>query len=248
MQQAHNGIDNNNGGTLVRKGDARPHDVLMGRGHFNHTGNDRFLQIVSERQADYCAASYADKQQIADEVLQLVLDPTYLSGGSGGAGDCAYGPTSSLQPPPMPARFLQLESGDTRTDDCMFRIASGKAVDAKVKRNAKTKRRAPTANNQRNKSHSVRVQGTMAARLLVDTPNLPSTPPQMRISIGIIVVRMPICSVTMRFSRDCCNLPKKTALRIPPNRQSMLLMRPRRPDHQPPSIPPSAKMGPPHRG
>ena len=145
MQQAHNITDgadsnNNNSGTLVRKGDARPHDVLMGRGHFLHSGNDRFLQIVSERQADYCAAGYADKQQIANEVLQLVLDPTYLSGGSGGAGDCAYGPTS-LQPPPMPARFLQMEGGDTRTDDCMFRFASSKDIDAKVKMALRQKKR-----------------------------------------------------------------------------------------------------------
>ena len=150
MQQAHNGIDNNNSGTLVRKGDLRPHDVLMGRGHFHHPGNDRFLQIVSERRADYCAASYADKQQIANEVLQRVLDPTYLGGGSGGAGDCAYGPTS-LQPPPMPARFLQLESGDAKTDDCMFRFASGKAIDAKVKmalRQKKPQNRKKSTNSE----------------------------------------------------------------------------------------------------
>ena len=142
MQQAQSktNIDGNRSNTtdndeLVRKCDLRPHDVLMGRGHFNHPGNDRFLQIVSERQADYRAAKFTDKQQIATEVLELVLDPTHMSGGGedGSRQDettsGADGPTGLLPP----ARFLQLESGDKKSDDCTFRIVSGKAVDAKVK-------------------------------------------------------------------------------------------------------------------
>ena len=127
---------------LVRKCDVRPHDVLMGRGHFSHPGNDRFLLIVSERQADYRAAKFTEKQQIATEVLQLVLDPTYLSGGDGGGGGREEdettggdddGPNGVLPPVPMPARFLQLESGKRKSDYCTFRIVSGKAVDEKVK-------------------------------------------------------------------------------------------------------------------
>lgn len=165
MQQAHSnssvdgdGSNNTNSATLVRKGDARPHDVLMGRGHFVHPGNDRFLQIVSERRADYCAACYADKQRIATEVLERVLDPTYL-GGRPSSGDAGGGPTSL---PPLPARFLQLESGDTRTDDCMFRFASGKAVDAKVKMALRQKKRQDMkkrANDQR-----VGTKGSFSAR------------------------------------------------------------------------------------
>ena len=119
----------------MRKCDLRPHDVLVGRGHFNHPGNDRFLHIVSERQADYRAASYANKQQIATEVLELVLDPTYMSGGR--EGDSGQDETTSGADGPIgllpPARFLQLESGDKKFDDCTFRVVSGKAVDAKVK-------------------------------------------------------------------------------------------------------------------
>ena len=66
---------------LVRKSDVRPLDVLMGRGHFHHGGNNRFLRIVSKYKSDYVAQkNYVEKERIAREVMELVYDPTHLSG------------------------------------------------------------------------------------------------------------------------------------------------------------------------
>jgi len=125
-------VDGDSDSFLVPKSDVRPHDILMGRGHHLNPGNDRFLRIVSERQADYRAARFFDKQRIATEVLDLVVDLTHLSGREED-DEAAGGDGPARLPPITPARFLQLESGDRKSDDCVFRVMTGKAVEDKVK-------------------------------------------------------------------------------------------------------------------
>ena len=65
---------------LVLKSDVRPLDVLMGRGHFHHGGNARFLRIVAQRKDEYVSEkNYAEKERIAREVMECVYDPSYMA-------------------------------------------------------------------------------------------------------------------------------------------------------------------------
>jgi len=153
-----NGDNDGGGEVIVRKSDIRPLDVLMGRGHFHHPGNVRFLRIVAARKEEYVAEkSYATKAQIATEVIDQVYDPNYLSGAEcgfaesdhGGDGDGGVSSAATILQKTstckLPGRFLQLESGDIGEPTSVWRAISGKAVIDKVKMTLRQKSRGKAA-------------------------------------------------------------------------------------------------------
>lgn len=137
---------------LVLKSDIRPLDVLVGRGYFRHAGNVRFLRIVADRKEEYKAERTCDaKDRIANEVVELVHDPTYLSGAEDGFGPAAA--SGQL----LPGRFLQLESGDIKEPTSVWRPISGKAVNDKVKMALRQKARDKAARAKAKAASTVRV-------------------------------------------------------------------------------------------
>ena len=135
---------------LVPKSDVRPLDVLMGRGHFHHGGNARFLRIVAERKDEYVSQkNVAEKDRIAREAMECVYDPTYhtssacVDGAEEEGDEDGESSSGSQQLPPaaaLPGRFLQVDDGG----DC-YRIISGKTVLDKIKMNLRQKPRGRDA-------------------------------------------------------------------------------------------------------
>ena len=115
---------------LICKCDAEPLDVFTGRGHFSHPGNARFLRLVAERKAEYVSAKYSQKEKIATEVVELVYT---------GAEDCDGGGSSNAQLPVV--RFLQIETGDPKDPQSLWRVITGKEVMDKVKMKLRQKQR-----------------------------------------------------------------------------------------------------------
>ena len=133
---------NTNGPLLVRKRDVRPLDILVGRGHFKSPGNARYLRIVSQRQADYRSAKYADKERIAQEVLEVIYRPDCGEddGGEGEGGENGANTNDDDKSNERRARFLQLEPDeDHRQPDSLWRVVTGKVVMDKVKMNLRQK-------------------------------------------------------------------------------------------------------------
>lgn len=160
----HDDADNNADAQLVLKSNIRPLDVLVGRGYFRHQGNVRFLRIVAARKEEYKTERTCDaKDRIANEVVELVHDPTYMSGAEDGFGSAAaaesdgYGNylQTNVAGQLLPGRFLQLESGDIKKPTSVWRPISGKAVMDKVKMALRQKARGKAA--KANSASTVRV-------------------------------------------------------------------------------------------
>ena len=152
-EYVHDDADNDADAQLVLKSNIRPLDVLVGRGYVRHQGNVRFLRIVSAWKEEYkTERTYDAKDRIANEVVELVHDPTYMSGAEDGFGSAAaaesdgYGnyQQTNAAGQLLPGRFLQLESGDIKKPTSVWPI-SGKAVMDKVKMALRQKARGKAA-------------------------------------------------------------------------------------------------------
>ena len=153
-EYVHDDADNDADAQLVLKSNIRPLDVLVGRGYVRHQGNVRFLRIVSAWKEEYkTERTYDAKDRIANEVVELVHDPTYMSGAEDGFGSAAaaesdgYGnyQQTNAAGQLLPGRFLQLESGDIKKPTSVWRPISGKAVMDKVKMALRQKARGKAA-------------------------------------------------------------------------------------------------------
>jgi len=127
--------------TVVRRHQIRPLDVLMGRGHYHRAGNSRFLRIVAARRDEYVASKgNGTKTRIAEEVMELVYDPSYRSGREDGfeLSDCSGVDGGGTL---RPGRFLQLENHKSPGGEPIYRIISGRTVVDKIKMNLRQKPR-----------------------------------------------------------------------------------------------------------
>ena len=105
-------------GLLIRKCDAGPLDIFTGRGNFADPGNKRYLRLIAERKEEYRSTKQpVRKDQIAREVLQTIVGCAQNAEGDGA----------------MQARFLQLEKGDHKKPDSVWRVMSEDEVMPKIK-------------------------------------------------------------------------------------------------------------------
>ena len=105
-------------GLLIRKCDAGPLDIFTGRGNFADPGNKRYLRLIAERREEYRSTKQlVRKDQIAREVLQTIVGCAQNAEGDGA----------------MQARFLQLEKGDYKKRDSVWRVMSEDEVMPKIK-------------------------------------------------------------------------------------------------------------------
>lgn len=105
-------------GMLIRKCDAGPLDIFTGRGNFADPGNKRYLRLIAERKEEYrTTKQLVRKDQIAREVLQTIVGCAQNAEGDGA----------------MQARFLQLEKGDYKKPDSVWRVMSDDEVMPKIK-------------------------------------------------------------------------------------------------------------------